>query len=264
MVIVISFNCSTVNKGLYLQNEPQQITPSHMGVPSWTGLNLPYTLYHVPFSFQPFDPSKISQTMQAIGRMNNFMLGNKISNICIHLSGHKLQRQVIKDSIQRCLTAFDEKIILHFEIIPPYKCSGKIKADALEEADIILQDFASNPRVKYILDTAHAYAYGMSVSEMSNLVLKMSDKIDYIHFNGNQKPPFQPDAHARFFDYSLNRISGLENFLFNLSSNAKKDYVLICEVTNACGPAVPYDVWKQKTECYRNCRIVDYNNSLTL
>lgn len=264
MPIIVSFNSSTVRNGSYLKNIPQQITPSHMGVPAWVGRNLSKTLYHTPFSFRPFDQSKLGKTIEAIGKMNKFMLGNRIKDVCIHLSQYRMSDEDMIKSIDTCLSYFDNSIVLHFEIVPPCMSSGKTKDDAFHEADIILNHYSDNDRVKYILDTAHAYAYNMSILEMSKLVLKMGAKAEYIHFNGNQRPPFKSDAHTRFFDYNLNLIHGMPTFITNIMSNSTRNYVFICEVTDACGPAVSYDVWKEQVEQFDGCSIVEYNNSLTL
>ena len=240
MVLLASFNSSTRGAGKMLDNLVQQISPDRTKVPTWVAphRNMKYTIYHTPFSFRLFD--KPVEAFAMIPLINNFMKNNGFTMTVIHLSQWIIDDVKFVTLVKEALTKFDESISLHFEACPPTKTSKKTKIETWRELELLKS--INSPRIRFVLDTAHMYSLGFSISEMCDVINTYVDMTIILHINGNSKPPYQPDAHLRWFDPKSN-VVGIEKFIKYVQDRPETFYG-ICEVTSACGTAIPYETWE--------------------
>lgn len=88
-------------------------------------------------------------------------------------------------------------------------------------------DIIANNKLKVVIDTAHAYANGMSTDDINLLLKTFEKKYDYIHLNGNCKPQFTHDKHTPL-TFRDDKIKDGKKILDLLSSIKGK--ICICEV----------------------------------
>ena len=261
MVLLATFNSTTRGKGKMLDNLVQQIAPDRTKVPTWLAprRDMKYTIYHTPYSFRPFDDPVKSIAMVPL--MNNFMKNNGFTMTVIHLSSWIIDDQKFIMIVKELLKQFDESISLHFEACPPTKTSNKTKVNTYRELDLLKS--INSPRAKFVLDTAHMYSLGFNISEMCEVVDLYAPLIHILHLNGNINPPFQSDAHCRWFD-PRNRVVGIELFIKYIQER-KENFIGVCEVTSVCGAAVDYSTWEI---AFRNVSegitLETFSNSFTL
>lgn len=260
---ILTFNASTEGKNkdeFPLIKEPFQIMPggrsklSSRLISQFPECQNKDIIIHASYITRPF--SEVS-TFISRENLKHYLhlcerLGTK--NMLIHLPTNVKEFSNFSLGLEMIIKILSiNNIICHFEIAPLSKeLRDYLEINKENAYDKIIEFveklFSQIPEkfktyFKFVPDTAHLFANGVSGENIINFIDKFKSKINYIHLNGCKSAQFAPDKHTPI--YKSNKIENVDEIMKYL---VKNKFILITENSTEKGTR---EEWVKFCEKYK-------------
>lgn len=251
---MISFNISVSDHKLP-ENIPYQIMPTTRGyltldaVMKYAEINNEDIVIHVNYIMRPFSDNAVVTRSKCFEQLSLYaILANRLNcrHILIHLPSSLSEFNNYIKGMQTIIDAIYTHQKYTGEVLLEISAWTKTLVDYLKRmtdgsyremfkvyiTPIIEALKSTKHPIKIIIDTAHIYNNGCTTYDdyiftYNTLKLHLSD---YIHLNGNVKPPFTSDEHIPFFTSTGNHMNtGFTQYTKMLSHVFSNFRVCICE-----------------------------------
>ena len=242
---ILTFNYSVSDKKeLAAATQPLQIMPATINyikdadIDKYTDINNPNILIHLNYITRMFSShglekdSSVRYSLRQYGKLAT-KIGTK--NILIHMpktlqewNNFVLGYKIIHDEL------ISKGFKIHFEItawskdLHAYFTKDKDRQLVISEYYERLLEVANtyNDTVYIVIDTAHMFANGCSEDDIIATLQKYSNRIEYLHWNGNIRPMFSTDSHVPIFSSSsLMTFDKISQYVASLGK------ICVCEIT---------------------------------
>lgn len=260
---VLTFNLSVADKKKLAKiKDPFQIMPATVNyikdsdIEAYEGIKNNKILIHLNYITRMFSTKGLEKDSNTRFSLRQYgKLADKIGtkNILIHMpkslqewNNFILGYKLIHDEL------LTKGYIIHFEVTAWSKDLHTLFGKDTDRMEIMdryyeilfetAKSYKDTKNIRIVVDTAHMFANGCDEEMIIAFIEKYLDKIDYIHWNGNERPQFTSDSHVPIF--SKDSKMPFESISKHCGKLGK---ICVCEITKENAPE---EEWKKYTNMY--------------